>query len=183
MATFEHNPCNLGKWTKLYEGKETDHRYGDGGTYPIAAEFLADCDVVEDWGCGLGAFKAFCKTRYIGVDGSHSKYADVIADLAVYRSSPDGILLRHVLDHNVQWEAILDNALASARKKLMVILFTPFVESTHVIRYYPSIDVPDIDIAKDDIIGHFKDVDWTLEEGLVIDTQYKVEHIFRITKR
>ena len=181
---IRHNPSNLGKWNKHYEGVEApDHRYGrDGITYRKAAEFLADCDVVEDWGCGVGTFRLYFKNNYIGIDGSCSKFADVITDLATYRSSADGILLRGVLEHNVQWEAILNNALASARHKLIIILFTPFVETTRIIAYYNKIDVPDIAFSKHDLIRHFDHEQWTLEEGLVTDTQYRIEHIFRITR-
>jgi len=62
---------NLGKWNDWYRGLSIDHKaplYGDEVTYLIAAAFLADLAIVEDWGCGRGGFRRFCVTpTYIGI--------------------------------------------------------------------------------------------------------------------
>lgn len=183
MPTINHNPSNVGKWDAWYKDADAEKLYGDDDvTYRIAAEFLADCDCVEDRGCGLGGFRRFCKTRYVGVDGSASKFADIRADLAIYTSSVEGVLLRHVIEHNYQWQAVLRNALTSATKKLALVLFTPFAEETKFISYDPTIDVFDISFAKADIVKELEGLRWELLEGLVTKTQYGVEHVFKIEK-
>src|SRR5438309_1438200 len=109
---------NAGKWNPFYREITRTELYGDDITYKRASDFLADVSEVEDWGCGLGGFRRFCRTPYIGIDGSKSAFADKIADLASYRSQADGILIRHVLEHDYRWRKILDNAVNSFRSKL-----------------------------------------------------------------
>ena len=88
----------LGRWAPWYS---RGHRqsYGPTNTYYVAQEWLAGLSV-EDWGCGYARFKEFHKGPYKGVDGT-AGWADHIADLTTYRSDVEGILLRHVLDHNI----------------------------------------------------------------------------------
>ena len=82
---------------------------------------------IEDWGCGLGGFRAFVPAgKYRGIDGSHSPFADEVVDLTTYTSEAEGVFIRHVLGHDHAWEAILRNAVASFRRKLVLVLFTPF---------------------------------------------------------
>lgn len=98
-----------------------------------AARFLDAPGIVtvEDWGCGLGGFKLFLRPeqRYLGVDGSKSPFADRLVDLVDYRCDPDAVHLRHVLEHNPKWDRILDNALKSFRKQMVLSLFTPRQEN------------------------------------------------------
>jgi hypothetical protein len=179
---------NVGKWDEWYKGTSTSDmgafRYGDTETYRLAAAFLADMEEVEDWGCGLGGFKRFCLTKYIGVDGSKTPIADKIVDLCKYRSSVDGIMMRHVLEHNPDWRLILEGAVASCRKKLCLILFTTFSETTRQIADNKQfgVDVPDISFSKTDIesflSGHkFKQV------SLRTPTQYGIEHVYFVMKK
>jgi hypothetical protein len=181
-ASSQRRLSNLGKWDRKYTGVNAVALYADETTYRIAADFLADCREVEDWGCGSGGFRRFCKTAYIGVDGSRSKFADKIVDLATYRSVPEGILLRHVLEHNAKWSAILQNAVISFRKKLCIVLFTPFANETKEIAYYRDIDVPDIAFRKEDITRWLDGLKWQLQEGLETDSQYGVEHVLLIER-
>ncbi len=100
---------NLGKWNDYYRDLSVDPkaapRYGDEVTYLMAAAFLADIDTVEDWGCGRGGFRRFCVSpNYIGIDSSETPFADKIVDLCTYRSTAPAILIRHVLEHNYNWE-------------------------------------------------------------------------------
>jgi hypothetical protein len=119
----------VGHWNKWYWKSKirslfpfagrSERLYGDSTTYHLAADFLIDVAEVEDWGCGYGGFRKFCKTKYIGIDGSsYSPAASKIVDLADYRSEAEGILVRHVLEHNYEWESILQNAVSSFRKKM-----------------------------------------------------------------
>lgn len=173
---------NLGKWDRVYHDLATERLWGDETTYRLAAEFLADLDLVEDWGCGSGGFRYFCKTKYVGVDGSATPFADRIVDLCNYTSSADGILLRHVLEHNLEWEDILRNAVRSFQKKLCIILFTPFGRKTRAISYNPAIDVVNISFRKDDIVRHLSGCRWSLEEGIRTGSYYEVEHIFFVSR-
>src|SRR5690349_4392866 len=81
---------NLGKWNRHHQYLDEELAYGDDSTYRLAADFLNDLPLIEDWGCGSGGFRKFCKTGYVGVDGSHSPFADKIADLEKYRSQVPG---------------------------------------------------------------------------------------------
>jgi hypothetical protein len=122
---------NKGKWNKLYESlpsAPSAFLYGETQTYKIGADLLADCKTVEDWGTGAGGFKRY-RQDAIGVDGSNTPYADVIADLTAYRSSVEGIFMRHVIEHNYEWRTILINALASVTKRLVIVLFTDLSDS------------------------------------------------------
>jgi hypothetical protein len=173
---------NTAKWNGIYENLTEERLWGDETTYRMAAEYLADVDVVEDWGCGSGGFRFFCKTEYVGVDGSNTPFADKIVDLCTYSSSADGILLRHVLEHNVDWECILENAVRSFRKKLCIILFTPFASKTRTILYDPARDVVTISFRKDDIANHLSGCQWSLEEGIPTSSYYESEHIFFVSR-
>lgn len=177
---------NMGKWNAWYINisKYKDPvTYGDNTTYKMAAEFLKDVDIVEDWGCGGGGFTIFRKMGCIGVDGSKTPFADKIVDLSNYTSNVQGIHLRHILEHNYKWEDILRNALTSFTKKLCLTLFTPFTGVTRIIAHN-DIDVPDISFRKRDIMDILDvyDVKFTLEDNIKTTSQYGVEHVFFIEK-
>lgn len=87
-------------------------------TYRRAAAFLTDVTEVEDWGCGAGGFKRFCRPRYVGVDGSKTPFADRVVDLCTYTSRVEGIMMRHVIEHSYLWRAILDNGQFVCKKVL-----------------------------------------------------------------
>ena len=173
---------NAGKWNRFYQGATTVDLYGDEVTYKRAAAFLADVSEVEDWGCGLGGFRRFCHTRYVGIDGSESPFADKIVDLAAYRSEADGILIRHVLEHDYRWRKILDNAVASFRSRMCLILFTPLAAKTTEIAYDHDFAVPDISFREQDLTERFGSARWTIERDIPTDTQYGIEHLFYLTK-
>ncbi len=171
----------LGLWD--YSKVKPGDRYGeDDVTYEKGMAFLADCPIVEDWGCGTGYSKNFCKGIYRGVDGSKGPHTDVIADLREYRSDPHGIFMRHVLEHNHDWAKVLENALASFKKKMALILFTPFQPSTRVLTTNAEYhDVPDIGFRKEDITGPLKGLK-VREEVLRTKTQYGIEFVFYIER-
>jgi hypothetical protein len=174
----------MGKWDNWYStldsNAQTGFVYGDLTTYLIASAFLADVRGVEDWGCGTGVFKKFCLCRYIGIDGSKTPFANRIVDLCTYRSDVDGILLRHVLEHNYQWEHILASAVQSFRRKLCLILFTPLGDQTFEIAHNrPSgVDVPDISFNRRDLEAYFEHFHWKLLENISTATTYGQEHVY-----
>ena len=173
----------IGKWNEWYKNlpkKPTTGLYGDIPTYALGAEFLKDCKVVEDWGTGTGAFKLH-REDAIGIDGSNTPQADKKADLTQYVSSCDGIFIRHVLEHNLDWEKILKNALKSAGK-VCVVLFTPLNKKG-------TIELPEISFQNRkygvDVLTFslgIDQIDKILKECSVKQDSYKNETIFYITR-
>ena len=181
----------FGLWNARYAKKKHKRMYGDVLTAKKAAEFfnLDDIHQIEDWGCGFGGFRDFIARHqtYIGVDGSDTRFADKIVDLETYQSSVDAVHLRHVLEHNPGWEKILENALASFTKRMVLTIFTPFEPTTKVIAEYPEytgtdIIMVDLSLNRDDLVSRFEGLDWSSDEGLVTKTQYNIEHIFYLEK-
>lgn len=144
---------NLNKWNEWYKDLQAAEPYGDTQTYRSGANWMAKMGpgTVEDWGCGKGWFRKFWSDDYIGVDGSDTPFADVKADLADYQSNPDYIFMRHVIEHNHQWQAILRNALMSFRKGFVLVLFTPLIDKTEVHYTAPIQGVPDIHFSLKDL--------------------------------
>lgn len=182
VVPAEHDSeVNVGKWDRWYKLPHFSRRgtmYGDATTYYMAAAFLTGCAAVEDWGCGAGGFQRFCPGEYIGVDGSGTP--SKVAELTTYRSDIEGILLRHVLEHNYNWPKILEAAVKSFRKKLCLVLFTPFADTTREIAHNrgKGIDVPDLALAPSDIEAHFAGLSWKLFAGIETRSQYGVEHMY-----
>jgi hypothetical protein len=114
----------IGNWTHF-------PRYGVEESYKLGMDWLNPCYEVEDWGCGPAYSKQYRRGVYTGVDGTPG-FCDRVADLREYRSDVDGIFMRHVLEHNHDWQKILDNAIASFRERMSLIFFSPWVEQTHV---------------------------------------------------
>jgi hypothetical protein len=186
MPTPDASDSAIGKWNNWYQGlipgQENVALYGEALTYRMAASFLADVDEVEDWGCGKGGFRLFYQGKYIGIDGSNTPFADKIVDLSNYRSSVDGIIIRHVLEHNYNWDSILRGALASFRKKLCLIIFTPFSSEVREIAHnkHLGVDAPDLSLSQIEIEKAFSGVRWRLFKDLKTKSQYNVEHVYCI---
>lgn len=126
---------NLGKWDR-WHGLVTEREpFVDTPTYELGLDWLVvdgDCETIEDWGCGRGWFghllaKRAPMVRLGEIDGSASPFAEIVVDLVEWRSVCDGIFMRHVVEHDPQWETIYINALRSARRRIALILFTPLV--------------------------------------------------------
>lgn len=189
---MEDNKSNLGKWDKWYselnpDDKPNAYKYSETETYIIAAEFLKDCEVVEDWGVGAGGFLNHLPTA-IGVDGSNTPFATKkYIDLCNYITECDGIHLRHVLEHNYEWHKILHNAMKSATKKICITFFIPLnetdtIELAHNLKH--GVDVPDLSISRDEfdaILDEYnpKSIDVDVLETA---TGYGIEIVCKITK-
>lgn len=157
--------------------------FGDETTYKLGADFL-DGLSVEDWGCGLGWYKQFHKGEYKGVDGSKSDFADVVVDLAAYKSRAEGIFMRHVLEHNTSWRVILENALDSFQKRMCLILFGPLGKWDRELTV-PGLAIPDLELCEVDLRGmllkavgreHLK------EEVVATKSRYNTERVFYLEK-
>lgn len=175
---------NLGKWDQWYAGLDINEpeAYGDITTYEIAAEYLDGLDI-EDWGCGKGYFRIVHRGGYVGIDGSQTPFADKIVDLCSFRTVTEGILLRHVLEHNDGWQDILVNALTSATRRICLILFTPMADKTHEIARPADIGVPDIAFSHDDLAALLMEHDWWATwRDLHTNTQYGTERVYFMEK-
>lgn len=162
-----------GQWD--YIGKDAQP-YDDETCYREGMALLADCAVIEDWGCGFAWAKRFREGTYVGVDWAPG-FADVVADLRTYTSEVDGIYMRGVLEHNTDWQPILDNALAST-PHLVLVLFTPMTDETYV-RATNGYGTVDISFAPRDIEGRFGDRPFTFTDYQTA-TQYGGERIYDI---
>lgn len=146
-----------GRWN--YINHKTPFQFGDIESYKISSEWLNDCDVVEDWGCGCAFAKQFFTTCYIGIDGSITPWCDKVANLMTYKSKPSGLLIRHVLEHNYEWRVILKSAVASFQKRMALVMFIPPSDEDTIITPKICVDpiagftVPDISCCKKDIIS------------------------------
>jgi hypothetical protein len=173
---------SAGKWDRWYGllGDKPEP-YGPSVTYQLGADWLAPCDLVEDWGCGKGWMRKLIPAgRYRGVDGSGTPFADIVADLTAYRSTVPGVFMRHVIEHDHDWDLILDNAVASAQERLCVILFTPLAETTRQIAFAEDPGVPDISFRLGDLTDRVDDAGFSWSaETLDTPTQYKTETILR----
>lgn len=156
----------------------------DETTYKLAAEWLdEECATIEDWGCGDAYARRFCaRASYRGIDGSRGP-ADLITDLQGYRSSTEGVLLRHVLEHNRNWRTVFDNALQSASKRLVLVVFTPFQPVTREILNVDT-PIPDIGFARADLYGAFEAAGWSVvvETTHVTATDYGAETILYVER-
>jgi len=92
--------------------------------------------------------------------------------------------MRHVLEHNYDWESVLAGAVSSFRKKFCLILFTPFMATTREIAHNKKhgVDVPDIAFEKADIERFFKGLKWRLQDNIKTRTGYRVEHVYYVEK-
>lgn len=124
-------------------------RYGVEDSYKVGMAWLRDCRIVEDWGCGSARAKVYRVGQYVGIDGTEG-YCDIQSPLEEYRSQVDGVFMRHVLEHNLDWRTILENALASFTKRMSLIFFTPWATKTHVVHEWKG--VPFISFKKDEIL-------------------------------
>jgi hypothetical protein len=167
----------LEKWAGRFRGRQP-FPYGDELSYRKAAQFLSGCGLVEDWGCGTGWARRYFD-RYRGIDGT-AGHADAVCDLRDYRSTADCIHIRHVLEHNVDWQLILDNAIHSFVRRLVVTVFTPFADRTQIIGITPD-GIPDIALGYSDLCSRFGPfID--CEERFASATFYGAETMFYVTK-
>lgn len=168
----------IGKWD--YHQAE-QFAFGDDTTYRTGIAFLDGHGPIEDWGCGTAYARRFVtRSAYTGLDGSASRFSDKTVDLRTYRSETACLFMRHVLEHNHEWQSILANAIESFRNRMVLIIFTPFGEQTRQIS--SSFGIPDIAFRKEDLTKLFDHLQYR-EESLVTATLYGFECIFYIERR
>lgn len=155
-------------------------------TYLTAAAFMDGLASMEDWGCGLAYLKDFLDdpSIYVGVDGSASLFATDVDDIATRRTTVDGIVIRHVLEHNHNWRDILDNAVRSATRRLCIVLFTPLADETRVLMTEPDYgDVPVISFSLEDLCDRLRKRPEARWDIVTIDSpsvEYGQETVIRV---
>jgi len=156
--------------------------YGSADTYEIGVSWLDEtCESIEDWGGALTYAKRYVRNAsYYAIDGSPSaaEWCDEIQDLRERHSSPDGVFMRHILEHNRDWAVILDNAVGSFRKRMVLVMFVPFSPFTHATQNW---EILDQSFARQDLVDHFAPF-LHHEQTLETDTQYRWEHVFFLEK-
>ena len=164
-----------------YSAEAEPAAYDEETSYRLGMAFLDGAgETVEDWGAGTGFARRFVEqSRYLGIDGSASDPEMVKADLQDYRSEADCIFIRHVLEHNWGWRAILANAVASFGKRLVVIVFTPLGDSEK--RLDLDQPVPDLQLSRAEILGFFEGLT-VREEQIRSVTQYGTETLFYVER-
>lgn len=180
---------NLGLWDNWYLGLRGGDPmpYGDAASYELAAEWLKPCQTVGDWGCGKGGFKPYVPPprTYVGFDGSQTPFASEVVDLAEFTYETEGVLLRHVIEHDFRWASILANAVASYTRRFVLVLFTPMLKSPYYdvkqISYTPmkgSAGVPDLSFSEAAILSVAPVHELAQIATINTATQYGAETIF-----
>ncbi len=166
-----------GRWN--YAATES-FPYDDESSYRKGMAFLDGHGKIEDWGCGTAFAKRFVEnSQYVGVDGSHSRHCDVTADLQRYTSDTDCVFMRHVLEHNWGWRSILRNAVTSFRRRMVLIVFTPFGESE--LKILDENGIPNLSLNREEIMTYFERMKVT-SETIESNTEYRTETIFYVEK-
>lgn len=174
---------SAGKWD--YSQCHHAASYGDDTTYRIGAQWLEGL-LIEDWGCGLGWFKKFHAGGYVGIDGSKSPTVEaVIGDLTGRtQARPEGIFMRHVLEHNRNWRVILKNAAKAFQKRMCIAVFTPFEDATRELTP-PWSPIPDLALPRADFAFTIWDADaanCVTVQQVQSKTMYGAETVFLVEK-
>lgn len=173
----------LNRWAPWYTTATETLPYADTVTYQLGADWLLGLSV-EDRGCGYGWFKKLHKGDYQGVDGT-AIFGAKEADLRTYRNPVEGIYMRHVLEHNYQWEPILTNALQDFTKRMALVLFTPMSsgEGVKEVTFFEPIGVPDLSMDEQMLSQMFAEHGVSSSyQDLQTSAAYGVERIYFLSK-
>ena len=90
--------------------------------------------------------------------------------------------MRHVLEHNYDWQKILHNAIKSANK-ICIVMFIPFNDGDDKELAFNSIGVPDLSISKSVFYAILQQYNVKYRnEKYKTETQYNYEEIIYIEK-
>jgi hypothetical protein len=174
-------------WGHRFPSRDEVQPFGDDTTYRMGLGWLYEaCGDVEDWGAGPAYGRRFCPPGkgYLAVDGSEKNagYSDVICELGEWEPEvlPDGIFMRHVLEHNeFGWQALLGHALRSFSVRLCLVTFTPFSDgATRRLRGEGDL-YTDLSFSFSELAGCLAGYRWRAEV-LPTGTQYGSEALFYV---
>ena len=141
---------------------------------------------VEDWGCGSAYAKRFFKkSRYRGIDGSASLFADEVRDLRERApASSDGILIRHVLEHIEEWTLVWRNALVAANHRVCLVLRVPLAQDGQRLLAVGGNGAPEYSLYLWDIVTPLHRAGFTgIWQTFASQTEYGQETIFYCERR
>jgi len=173
------------RWDYSHWAGREPEPYGDEVTYRLGLGWLAalGCERIEDWGAGLAYGRRFApEGRYTAIDScpSAAPWVDHFADLLAWEGRPDGLFMRHVLEHEPRWEALLDHAAASFGSAMCLVIFTPFGERTAPLRADSFLD---LSFRKADLTARLTGPGLSFTERRVVTgTRYGAEHVFFIRR-
>lgn len=176
----------IGKWNYTGLGKVI---YGHPESYQRAGIWFDEVGgVLEDWGCGCCAMRDYVKKcEYIGLDGSVNDYYERYpVDLANYISRVHCLLLRDVIDHNVEWEKVLANAVSSFTKRMVLVIFHDLGPETKVLFHHASPKfpgVPDLQFSLGDLFKHIEPYLRRIENIPADDNSPNNETMFYLEKK
>jgi len=161
--------------------------YGSEETYGQSLTWLLEtCRSIEDWGAGPAWARNWIPegVRYLPIDFAASAvrpgWSEVLADLATYESTrPDGIFMRHVLEHSDAWREILANALASFTRRMVLVTFIPLAEQSFA--ETPHLPGRDWHLGRAELLGMLGDL-LTGEYDQPSRTTHGGEHVFRLER-
>lgn len=167
---------------------------GPHRSYELAAAWMDFFGwTVQDWGCGTAYAKQFFKrASYVGVDGSPSTWTDIVHDLrlpltplnGVDAHRPEGILIRHCLEHIEDWQIVLENALDAAQDRLCLVLAVPLAAYVTRTVAIAGNGAPDISFFPDDLIIPIHRAGFSVSLGVVpTRSQYNQETLFYCDRR
>lgn len=175
----------IDRWAPWYKA---GHQacYGPSDTYRMAAEWLLGL-AIEDWGCGYAQFQGFHSGRYRGIDGT-AGWADTVADLRdddLGGPRPEGILIRHVLEHNPDWRLILKNAAARFTKRMVLVVFTPdsgAPGADKVLAHVSDVNVDDLALSHAEIESFFASCGVLEKHHVPTATGYEGETVWLVER-
>jgi hypothetical protein len=183
---LDEEPTMLGRWAPWYKAEPRfAHSYGPEDSYLMAAGWLRGL-AVEDWGCGYAHFESLHHGPYVGIDGS-GEWADKVVDLARYVADPpaEGVLVRHVLEHNPGWRKILASAVASFSKRMVLVVFTPDCGQPGrqaVLAHVDAVNVDDLALPHQEIETFFAGCAVLRKHHLPTATGYQGETVWLVER-
>ena len=175
----------IGHWDSYYKDwpKGQIGLYGQGTLCLLGYEWMKDCSLIEDWGCGRGYFQWLCKPgQCVNLDCSCTPWADKQVDLVEYTSSVPGIMMRSVLEHNDEWETILRNALASFTERMALVIATPFGDRQIDVLVHPEAPFYSFSMSQITSVIDSCQAKWHFHDVPITDGMFPYEHIFYIWK-
>jgi hypothetical protein len=107
-----------------------------------------------------------------------------VCDLVTYRTVADGIVLRHVLEHETAWAQLLDNAVTSFTRRLFIAIFTPMAATTTLLFTEPGYEhAPVLSLSLAEITDRLpEDVHCRVETIEAPGSAYGIETLLRLSR-
>lgn len=122
---------NVGRWSGWATSEPV--QLGPLDSYQKLVEWLDGYGDIADWGGGTGLAARFVReSAYRVIDGSLSLANTELIDLADCTSVSDCIMMRHVLEHNYNWQNVLKNLVKRFNRRAAIAIGTPLETETRL---------------------------------------------------